>query len=167
MNGFGSCLKDTFAVVAHVSNTFLHLPFIDFENTSSLLPFTGVQARRCCYWPWNIISKVQVPFFLFSFLPLVEGLHMTNVYFGLFVDFSTHPWICYFSSEVMWIGCSWSTELYHCSYLLFLSDSAEKGSFFWFLNLQYLTKKGLFSLTLITNSCFADKGLLSTCHISS
>ncbi len=92
---------------------------------------------------------------------------MTDVCSGLFVDYTSFPGICYCCREVMWIGCSWSTELCHCSYLLFLSDSAKKGSFFWFLNLQYLTKKGLFSLTLITNSCSADNGLLPTCHISS
>ncbi len=55
------------AVVAHDFNTFLHLPYTNFGNTSS--PLHRVQAGRIVpggvvIGPWNIISKLQAFLFL-------------------------------------------------------------------------------------------------------
>ncbi len=58
MIGLGSCLKDTFAVVAHVSNTFSHLAFTNFVNTFYSVPSDSDGNGWCCYWPWNINSNV-------------------------------------------------------------------------------------------------------------
>ncbi len=64
-----------FAVVAHDSNTFLHLPYINFGNTSS--PLHRVQAGRIVPGgviidPWIIISKLQ------AFLFLALGVRPTH-----------------------------------------------------------------------------------------
>ena len=73
--------------------------------------------------------------------------------------------ICNCCREVVWIGCPWSTELCHCSYMLSLPDPAEKGLFHWLLYLQYLAMKGMFSLTLITNSCSVACGRWTSSYL--
>ena len=72
--------------------------------------------------------------------------------------------ICNCRREVVWIGCPWSTELCHCSYMLSLPDPAEKGLFHWLLYLQYLAMKGMFSLTFLL--CRLWNGHLPTCFLS-
>ena len=103
MIGLGLCPKDTFVVVAHVSNTLSHSAFANYANTFSSVPSDpdGCGIGWCGCWPWYIDSKAL------SSSPLshpLDCLPMTIAYYGLLVDFAVYPWICYFSSEVMWIG---------------------------------------------------------------